>query len=263
MTLVVSTSALADTAKISWYSGGEAKLRLDPVPIDNSPSVVLAGSTSQKTLIVTVAKHNGSTRSNPIPLAADGSFNVRYLIKDGVGTYTIALSGSRQSNSRRYQGLCFFTHAVKKKLPADLLRLELNGKIVKFANKVMGTTVGRGECWDLAQQALDQNLAEWSRPTNFGLSLNPGIDEIKAGDIIQFHNLKITTQLPGGVTRRESLGAPDHTAIIYKVLGEKRYTLAHQNVRGNRSVIIGDINLANVTSGRYRIYRPVALMIQQ
>ncbi|MDD2309103.1 MAG: hypothetical protein PHH91_05930 [Desulfuromonadaceae bacterium] len=263
MSLGVSTSALADTDAISWYTGGEAKLSLDPVPIDNSPSVVLAGSTSQKTLIVTVAKNNGTTRSNPIPLATDGSFNVRYLIKDGIGDYTISLSGSQQSDSRRYQGLCFFTHAVKKKLPADLLSLELNGKIIDFVNRVMGATVGRGECWDLAQQALDQNLAEWSRPTTFGLPLNPETDEIKAGDIIQFHNLKITAQLPGGVTRRESLGAPDHTAVIYNVLGKKRYTLAHQNVRGNRSVIKGDINLANVTSGRYRIYRPVALMIQQ
>ncbi|MBV5338377.1 MAG: hypothetical protein J0665_02290, partial [Deltaproteobacteria bacterium] len=129
MTLVVSTSALADTAAINWYTGGEAKLSLNPVSIDNSPSVVLAGSTTQKTLIVTVAKNKGTTRSNAIPLAADGSFNVRYLIKDGVGNYTIALSGSQQSNSRSYQGLGFFTHTVSKKLPDDLLRLELNGKI--------------------------------------------------------------------------------------------------------------------------------------
>ena len=263
MTLVVSTSALADTAVINWYTGGDAKLRLDPVPIDNSPSVVLAGSTTQKTLIVTVAKNNGSTRSNAIPLRADGSFNVRYLIKGGVGNYTIALSGSQQSNSLRYQGIGFFTHTVYKKLPSDLLSLGLNGKIIDFVNKVMGTTVGRGECWDLAQQALDQNLADWARPTRFGLPLNPETDEIKAGDIIQFHNLKITGQLPGGVIRFESLGAPDHTAVIYKVLGNKRYTLAHQNVRGIRRVIKGDINLANVTSGTYWIYRPVALMIQQ
>jgi len=263
LALAVSVPAQTNSAAINWYTGGDAKLSLDPVPIDNSPSVVLAGSTTQKTLIVTVAKNNGSTRSNAIPLAADGSFNVRYLIKGGVGNYTIALSGSQQSNSRSYQGLGFFTHTVNKKLPSDLLSLGLNGKIIDFVNKVMGTTVGRGECWDLAQQVLDQNLADWVRPTSFGLPLNPETDEIKAGDIIQFRNLKITGQLPGGIMRFEALGAPDHTAVIYKVLGNKRYTLAHQNVRGNRSVIKGDINLANVTSGKYWIYRPVALMIQQ
>ncbi len=62
---------------------------------------------------------------------------------------------------------------------------------------------------------------------------------------------------------RQTFGAPDHTAVIYKVLGKKHYTLAHQNVRGNRSVTKGDINLNKVTCGKYWIYRPVALMIQQ
>jgi hypothetical protein len=127
----------------------------------------------------------------------------------------------------------------------------------------MGTTVGSGECWDLAQQALDMNLAEWSRPTSFGRPLNPETDEIKAGDIIQFRSVKITEHLPGGVTRWETLGTPDHTAIIYRVLGKKRYTLAHQNIGGKRSVMTSDINLAKVTGGKYRIYRPVALMIRQ
>jgi hypothetical protein len=122
---------------------------------------------------------------------------------------------------------------------------------------------GRGECWDLAQQALDSNLADWTRPAAFGRPLNPETNEIKAGDIIQFRNLRITEHLPGGVTRMETLGAPDHTAVVYKVLGKKHYTLAHQNIGGKRSVMKSDINLADVTSGKYWIYRPVALMIRQ
>lgn len=263
LALVVSVPAHANSAAISWYTGGDAKLSLDPIPIDNSSSIVFSGSTPQKTLMVAIAKNNGPTRSNSIPLSTDGSFNVRYLIKDGIGSYTITFFGSQQSGSHRYQGLGYFTHVVKKRLPADLLRLELNGKIIEFVNKVMGTTVGRGECWDLAQQSLDQNLADWARPTTFGILLNPESNEIRAGDIIQFRNLKITEHLPGGIMRSETLGAPDHTAVIYKVLGKKRYTLAHQNVRGIRSVIRGDVNLTNITSGKYWIYRPVALMIPQ
>ena len=208
-------------------------------------------------------KKGGKERSNPVPLAADGSFNVRYLIKEGIGTYTVSFHGSGQKSSLSYEGLGFFTHTVKKALPANLLRLELNGKVLAFVNKVLGTSVGRGECWDLAQEALDMNLAYWTRPTTFGLPLNPRTDEIKAGDIIQFRNLKITEHLPDGRTRWEILGAPDHTAVIYKVLGKKRYTLAHQNVGGKRTVMKGDINLANVTGGQYWIYRPVALMIRQ
>lgn len=252
-----------NSGAITWYTGGEAKLSLNPVPADMSSSVVFAGTTTEKTLIVTVEKKGGAARSNPVPLAADGSFNVRYLIKEGIGTYTVSFHGSGQKKSLSYEGLGFFTHTVKKALPANLLRLELNGKVIAFVNKVLGTSVGRGECWDLAQEALDMNLADWNRHTTFGLPLNPETDEIKAGDIIQFRTLKITEHLPGGVTQWETLGAPDHTAVIYKVLGKKRYTLAHQNVGGKRTVMMGNINLANVTDGRYWIYRPVALMIRQ
>lgn len=261
--LAVSVSAQTNTASITWYTGGDAKLSLAPILTDNSPSVVLAGTTSQKTIIVTVAKKKGSSRSNPIPVASDGSFTIRYLIKEGPGTYTTTLSGSEQSGSLNYQGLGFFTYKVTKSLPANLLNLELNGKIIEYVNKVMGTKVGRGECWDLVQEALDQNLADWTRPVRFGRLLNPAQDEIKAGDIIQFRSVKITEHLPGGVTRYESLGSPDHTAIVYKVLGKKHYTVAHQNVSGNRNVITGEINLSKVTGGKYWIYRPVALMIPQ
>lgn len=250
-------------AAITWYAGGEAKLNLNPVPDDKLANLLFAGTTTQKTLIVTVAKKGGKARSNAIPLASDGSFNVRYLIKDGIGTYIVTFLGSDQQNSLHYQGLGFFTITVKEALPANLRRVELNDKILAFVDKVMGTTVGRGECWDLAQQALDMNLADWSYPTTFGLQLNPDSNEIKAGDIIQFRTLKTTEHLPDGRTRWETLGAPDHTAVIYKVLGKKRYTLAHQNIGGKRSVIKSDINLAKITAGRYWIYRPVALMIPQ
>ena len=184
-------------------------------------------------------------------------------MKDGIGIYTITFSGSEQSGSLNYQGLGYFTVAVKKNLPANLRSLELNSRVIEFVDSVMGTTVGRGECWDLAQQALDRNLADWTRPTTYGLLLNPDTTAIKAGDIIQFRNLKITEHLPGGVTKWETLGAPDHTAIVYKVLGKKHFTLAHQNIGGRRSVVKSDVNLTKVTSGKYWIYRPVALMIPQ
>lgn len=256
---VAQTSNVA----ITWYTGGEAKLNLNPVPDDKLSNILFAGTTTQKTLIVTVAKKGGKVRSNPIPLASDGSFNVRYLIKDGIGTYIVTFLGSDQQNSLNYQGLGFFTLAVKEALPANLRHVEQNDKILAFVDKVMGTTVGRGECWDLAQQALDMNLADWIRPTTFGLRLNTESNEIKAGDIIQFRTLKITEHLPDGRTRWETLGAPEHTAVIYKILGKKRYTLAHQNIGGKRSVIKSDIDLAQATGGRYWIYRPVALMIPQ
>ena len=242
---------------------GEAKLSLRSVPVDMSSSVVFAGTTTEKTLVVMVAKKGGDVRSNPIPLAADGSFNVRYLIKEGVGAYTITFYGSKQKGSLKYQGLGYFNLTVKEALPANLLGLELNDKVIEFVNKALGTSVGRGECWDLAQEALDENLADWTRPITFGRLLNPETNEIKAGDIIQFRTLKTTEHLPKGATRFETFGAPDHTAVVYKVFGKKHYTLAHQNTGGKRSVMKSNINLAKVTGGQYWIYRPVALMIRQ
>jgi hypothetical protein len=263
MTLAIPVSAQTDTAAINWYSGGDTKLKLAAIPDGISADVLLSGKTSQKTLIVTVAKKDGPTRTNPIPLATDGSFNVRYLLKDGVGTYTITFSGSEQSGSLNYRGLGYVTIAVKKKLPPNLHTFELNSRVIEFVDRVMGTTVGRGECWDLAQQALDQNLADWTRPTTYGLPLNPDTTEIKAGDIIQFRTVKTTEHHSGGVTKWETFGAPDHTAIVYKVLGRKHFTLAHQNIGGKKSVVKSDINLTKVTGGKYWIYRPVALMIPQ
>lgn len=260
--LVVDAPAQTSPVSLTWYTGGEAKLNLDPIPLDTSSSIVIAGSTTQKSLMVTVTKKDGKSRSTPIPLAADGSFNIRYLMKDGVGTYVITLSGNERKGSKKYQGLGFFAITVTDPPPENSLNIELNGKIIEFVDKVLGTSVGRGECWDLAQEALDTNLADWIRPTTFGLLLNPELDEIKAGDLIQFRTLEITEKFPGKGIRKETLGKPDHTAVIYEVLGKKEYTLAHQNVNGQRRVMKRNINLSRVTNGQYWIYRPVALMIR-
>lgn len=262
--LVTPAPAKDNTAAISWYAGGEAKLSLAHIPGETSSDIVFAGTTTQKELLVRVAKKKGAgSRTNHIPLAADGSFNVRYLIKDGVGSYTITFLGSEQADSLNYQGLGFLTVTINESLPPNLLDLELNDEIIEFVDTVLGTTVGRGECWDLAQEALDLNLADWIRPLSFGLPLNPETDEIKAGDIIQFRKLKTTERLPDKRIQRGSFGSPDHTAVIYQVLGKKHYTLAHQNFGGKRSVMKSNVNLTNVTGGQYWIYRPVALMVRQ
>lgn len=262
-TAAVSAPARNPPDRMSWYTGGKAKLHLDQIPAETSSSVVFAGTTTQKDLLVKVDKKGEGSRSSHIPLAADGSFNVRYLIKDGIGPYTISFFGSEQNGSSKFQGLGFLDIKVNEITPADQPDLELNSKMIEFVDQVMGTTVGRGECWDLAQEGLDKNLADWTRPLSFGLPLNPKTDEIKAGDIIQFRTLKTIERLPNKGIQTETFGLPDHTAVIYKVLGKNNYTLAHQNINGKRSVIKSNVNLAHVTSGQYWIYRPVALMVRQ
>lgn len=262
LVLIISLPAHAGTA-LKWYTGGQSKLNLIPITDDTSASVIFTGKTSQKTLVIKVIKKDGRTRSNHIPLSPEGEFSVKYLFKDGVGDYSVHFFGSEKSKASKYGGIGYLTHKVDQTLPANMPDLELNSKLLEFADKAMGTVIGRGECWDVAQEALDSNLADWARVLNFGIPVNPDTDVVKAGDIIQFFNLVITEHPTPDSYRRITLGSPDHTAIIYKVLGNRQFTLAHQNFKGNRGVTTLDVNLANTTAGSYKIFRPVAQMIKQ
>ena len=89
------------------------------------------------------------------------------------------------------------------------------------------------------------------------------LDEIIPGDIIQLSTVKVVTEFPDGGWKSETLGLPEHTAVIYKVINKKHYKLAHQNVNGKRYVIITEVNFNNMKSGKYSIHRPVAGLIEK
>lgn len=246
---------------VTWYSGGESSLKLSSISNSAPGELSVSGSTSLKKLLISVSKNGRNARSNPLPIAADGSFSVRYLVKDGSGSYTISFYGADSANSLKLQGLATTSQDVRSALPVSLQSKAINQAILMSVQQVMGKKVGRGECWDLAQMVLDTNLADWDRPSRFGSAINPESSDIQAGDIIQFKSLVTSEKLPGGVTRTHTLGAPDHTAIIYRVLGSRRYTIAQQNANGKRYVSTEDIDLTHIINGSYRIYRPVALML--
>jgi len=140
--------------------------------------------------------------------------------------------------------------------------LYLNDRVLAYVKGVIGKTIGSGECWDLAQEALDANGADWSRPVNYGMLLDPARDRIAPGDIIQFKSVRLRTNLTGGGMMYRTIGAPDHTAIIMRVEGEKKYTLAHQNSDGKRYVITSEVDLNGMITGKYWIYRPMAGFVQ-
>ena len=139
------------------------------------------------------------------------------------------------------------TTASKSRLVAT------NKAVLVFTKKVIGTTVGRGECWDLAQQALDYSGSIWKKPYQFGFPLKKGA-RILPGDIIQFHSLRLEWK-KGNRSGWKQLGAPEHTSIVYAVNGSE-IQLAHQNVNGVRKVFLDSINLNNIVSGSYEIFRP-------
>jgi hypothetical protein len=245
---------------LNFYTGGEKLLNLEPPPAKVDYYLDLKGTSGLKQLILELADSKGKKKL-AIPLNPDGSFAVRYLIKTGPGDYRINLFGSKSATSLSYDGLAYFNLLVTG-YPPEQTEGTLNQKVLDFVNSVMGKTVGRGECWDVAQAVLDREGADWSRPVSFGKVLDPLKDKILPGDIIQFSSLVIKEKLTEGRSRTEFLGDPDHTSIVYEVLGPLHYKLAHQNLGGKRFVQVTELNLNNRTSGQYWIYRPVPAILK-
>jgi len=122
-------------------------------------------------------------------------------------------------------------------------------KILAFCDSNKGKKVGKGECWDLAKEALNSAEATWTPPYAFGKELKKK-DLILAGDIIQFE--KVTIEYPDGAWK----DLPHHTAIIYKVVEGQKLIVAEQNANGKRFVIFSEIDLSYVKKGKFTIYRP-------
>ena len=133
---------------------------------------------------------------------------------------------------------------------------ELNKKIIEYTTSVIGKKVDRGECWDLANEALTRIDAKWDHQFVYGKLLNPKKDAILPGDIIQFKNVKVEYKSADGLeTTTETMG--QHTAIVYKVLAPGEFELAHQNTQfSGRKVGTSKLVLKNIKKGKIFIYRP-------
>ncbi len=131
---------------------------------------------------------------------------------------------------------------------------ELNQKIIAFVDSKMKKKVGRGECWDLAAQALNTAGATWNGKLKFGRLLDLKTETILPGDIVQFEGVKIKFEKEGAKYKQI---LNHHTGIIYSVKGQRQFEMANQNTaQHGRKVGLSFIDLEQVTSGRYYIYRP-------
>ena len=126
---------------------------------------------------------------------------------------------------------------------------ELQREVVNFAADNIGKKIGRGECWDLADQALRAAGAEPPRGYTFGTRVP--LNEIQPGDILQFTTARFDE--PGYWT---IMGEPNHTAVVHAV-GDTRAFILQQNFDGKRHVTTFDLNLDNLTSGTLEAFRPV------
>jgi hypothetical protein len=131
---------------------------------------------------------------------------------------------------------------------------ELNKQVISYVKSVIGKKVERGECWDLANQALTLINADWDKRYIYGNKIDPKIDKVFPGDMIQFENVKIQYKKEN-TTYTELM--PHHTAIIYKVLGKGVFEIAHQNTEfSKRKVGISQLNLNYIITGNVYFYRP-------
>jgi hypothetical protein len=122
----------------------------------------------------------------------------------------------------------------------------LNKSIFEYCKKSMGLKVGRGECWDLAKYALNSVNADWEPLFNFGDKVNPKMDVVYPGDILQFKDVKLSN----------GSSFVKHTAIVYEVVSSGNYIIAHQNFNNEKYLTTYSLNLDFLTSGNIEFYRP-------
>ena len=136
--------------------------------------------------------------------------------------------------------------------PADPLPFgelpPLNERVLNFATNNLGNQIGRGECWDLADQALRSAGAEPARGYTFGDRVP--VEDVIPGDILQFTSVRIDE--PGYWLL---MGTPNHTAVVQAV-GEERLFILQQNFDGKRYVTTYDFNPNSMTSGTLEAFRP-------
>lgn len=130
----------------------------------------------------------------------------------------------------------------------------INNDIINFVNTKIKKKVGRGECWDLAAEALNNAGAVWDGKYQYGKEINVNTEQVFPGDIIQFEKVKVQF-VKDGVKYKEDMA--HHTAIIYTVKGKGLFDLAHQNTSfSGRKVGLSELDLKTIVKGKYTIYRP-------
>lgn len=151
--------------------------------------------------------------------------------------------------------LCFYSILSTQTSIAGTDIPELNKQIVNYVESVIGQQVDRGECWDLAFQALTRNEAKWDGQYKYGKEFNVKREKVLPGDIIQFKDVKVQYR-EGNTIYTETMA--HHTAIVYKVFDDGVLELAHQNTGfSGRTVGLSKLDLDTVKSGRMWFYRPV------
>lgn len=128
-----------------------------------------------------------------------------------------------------------------------------NQHIIAYVKQSIGKKIDTGECWDLANAALNAANAKWTPPYQFGKPIDYKTEKIIPGDIMQINNVTMESKTETSVTRWKMVV---HTAILFEVGTEGKIKVAEQNVNGVRKVMISNWNLNDIKSGKMQFYRP-------
>jgi len=130
----------------------------------------------------------------------------------------------------------------------------INQRIIDHVLAQEGKKVGRGECWDLAADALNTAGAKWDGMYKYGEVVDWKKNEVLPGDIVQMADVQVEHK-EGNMSRREFYGK--HTAVVIAVRGRGDFSLAHQNVDPvGKKVGFSELNMNDVRSGKLVFYRP-------
>ncbi|HQQ94225.1 MAG TPA: hypothetical protein PLQ93_06705 [Bacteroidia bacterium] len=133
---------------------------------------------------------------------------------------------------------------------------ELNQKIIAFVKANMGKTLGKGECWDVANAALNAIGAKWDKKFGFGKMVDYKSECVYPGDIIQLKDALMHDEPRKGLHVYDEY--PQHTAIIMQVYSKQVYQVADQNFGLNKRFLnTHNLNLFKLEKGSVQVYRPV------
>ncbi len=132
----------------------------------------------------------------------------------------------------------------------------LNQRILEFVSAHIRKKVGRGECWDLAAEALNTHKAKWNGRYAYGREIQYQQECVFPGDMIQFEGVQFSYRIDNRIVT-ETMA--HHTAVVYAVKGTGIFTIAHQNTSfSGKKVGLSDLDLSTIKRGRFKIYRPVS-----
>lgn len=134
------------------------------------------------------------------------------------------------------------------------------GRMVRYCIEKLGTRVGNGECWTLAERAVTKAGASPPVGYNWGDELCP--EQAMPGDVMQFTSCRFEWPLTsGGHSWRtagaatETEGCIHHTAVIAEVGTDNNFTVFEQNT-SPATVHRQKYCLNHLVSGEIKIFRP-------